>query len=100
MHILHKAMKVNALLFGKRQAVIETIDQVGLATSDATPEIQTFDGPRFAGTQQRFERLNQRLVLTFTFHKFVVQLLQEQHRFFLGGIWTKAVASQILVIFL
>ena len=39
-HGAHETVEVRAAFFGDRQAVVEQVDQKGLAAADAAPEIQ------------------------------------------------------------
>ncbi len=54
MHHLHKAMEMDALLGTDWQAVIETINKISLATSDATPQVKPLDGIAFFPQQKIF----------------------------------------------
>ena len=46
MYPLHKAVEVNPQLAIEGQALVEVVDQIGLAPADATPEIKSAYGNR------------------------------------------------------
>ena len=82
-HTLHEAVEVRAHLVLKRQRFEEGIDQISLATADATPEIQAFDHRDFFLAEQLAEQARLALVGR---DQIVVQTLEMTHSVFLSGV--------------
>ncbi len=94
-HPLHEAVEVRTGLFLERQGFEEGIDQIGLATAHATPEVQALDRRLVFLAEQFAEQA--RLVLRGC-DQVVVQALQVTHSRFLGRVVKELGAFQISLI--
>ena len=95
MHPLHEAVEVRAGLFLERQRFEEGVHQVGLAATDAAPEIQALDRRVVFLAEQFAEQA--RFVLRGR-DQVVVQALQMAHCRFLGRVVKELWAFQISLI--
>jgi hypothetical protein len=94
-HALHESVEVGARLLLERQRVEERIDQIGLATADAAPEIQALDRILVFFAEQFAEQPGLAAIVG---NQIVIQALQMTHRCFLRGVVEKIGTFQVSLI--
>ena len=95
MHALHKAVEVRAHLALERQRIKKGVDQVGFATTHATPEVQALDRPLRFFAEQLAEDAGAALVGS---DQIVIQALQVTHRSFLGSVMKEIRAFKVSLV--
>ena len=98
MYPLHETVKVDTHLASERQAFKEGIHQVGFATADTAPEIQTLTGnflPLGLTGKARQKRTGPVFI---AIHQIVIEALQVHHGLLLGGIVAEVRTFEILLV--
>src|SRR3989344_2054105 len=95
MHALHKAVEVRAHLALERQRIKKGVDQVGFATTHATPEVQALDRPLRFFAEQLAEDAGATLVGS---DQIVIQALPVTHRSFLGSVMKEIRAFKVSLV--
>jgi hypothetical protein len=95
---LHEAVEVNALFSLERQSVKKRIHEVGFATANSTPEIQT--GYRFntAAVQNITQTHHRFLTATFRNDQFIVKCLQAPDGILLRSVFLETLSEEVMLV--